>query len=95
MGNLRFTVSNPTHSCSKELQRCALLPEAHPFMNTLDRYLQVAQDETVVDIFGGKKGGFFVDLASNDAVKLSNTLSECSHETQVRGWLMAQPCDLR
>ncbi|EKX34063.1 hypothetical protein GUITHDRAFT_44127, partial [Guillardia theta CCMP2712] len=36
---------------------------------------QVGQDRTIVDIFGGKRGGYFIDLASNDAVALSNTLT--------------------
>jgi hypothetical protein len=36
---------------------------------------QVGQDQTIARIFGGKKNGFFVDLAANDAVELSNTLS--------------------
>ncbi len=35
----------------------------------------VGQDRTIVDVFDGKKGGFFVDLAANDAVRLSNTLT--------------------
>jgi hypothetical protein len=41
----------------------------------------VNQDKTIAEIFGNKKGGFFVDLASNDAVDLSNTLSECGPQT--------------
>jgi hypothetical protein len=36
---------------------------------------QVGQDQTVVDVFAGKSEGYFVDLASNDAVSLSNTLT--------------------
>ena len=36
---------------------------------------QVKQDETIADIFGGKKNGFFVDLAANDAIFISNTYS--------------------
>eukprot|EP00960_Hanusia_phi_P001153 31362-Hanusia_phi.AAC.1 len=36
---------------------------------------QVGQDKTIVDIFQGKRGGYFVDLASNDAVSISNTLT--------------------
>ena len=36
---------------------------------------QVGQDRTIVDIFGGKRGGFFLDLAANDAAYLSNTLT--------------------
>ena len=35
---------------------------------------QVGQDRTVSEIFDGKRGGFFVDLAANDASYLSNTL---------------------
>ena len=37
-------------------------------------FSQVGQDATVISIFRGKKGGFFVDLASNDAITLSNSL---------------------
>lgn len=36
---------------------------------------QVGQDKTIADIFGQKTGGYFVDLAANDASKLSNTLT--------------------
>lgn len=36
---------------------------------------QVGQDKTIVDIFNGKNKGYFVDLASNDAIALSNTLA--------------------
>ncbi len=36
---------------------------------------QVGQDRTVTTLFRGKRNGFFVDLAANDAVKLSNTLT--------------------
>ena len=36
---------------------------------------QAGQDRTIVDIFGGKKNGYFVDLASHDAVYISNTLT--------------------
>ncbi len=35
---------------------------------------QVGQDRTIADIFDGKRGGFFLDLAANDATFLSNTL---------------------
>ena len=36
---------------------------------------QLGQDRTVFHLFKGKTGGFFVDLAANDAVILSNTLT--------------------
>ena len=36
---------------------------------------QLGQDKTVLHLFKGKRGGFFVDLAANDAVILSNTLT--------------------
>ena len=45
-------------------------------------YSQVGQDKTIVEIFKGKMNGYFVDLASNDAVSLSNTLVL----EQVYGW---------
>lgn len=37
--------------------------------------LQYGQDEVVIDILGHKRGGFFLDLAANDAMHLSNTYS--------------------
>lgn len=36
---------------------------------------QVKQDETVAAIFNHKTNGYFVDLAANDAVNMSNTWS--------------------
>ena len=36
---------------------------------------QVGQDRTVLDIFKHKRDGAFLDLASNDAVRLSNTVA--------------------
>lgn len=36
---------------------------------------QVKQDWTVVHLMQGKRNGFFVDLAANDAVELSNTIA--------------------
>lgn len=36
---------------------------------------QVGQDRTITKIFQNKKGGFFIDLAANDAVEFSNTLT--------------------
>jgi hypothetical protein len=36
---------------------------------------QVRQDQTIAKIFNGKRGGYFVDLAANDAVSISNTLA--------------------
>lgn len=38
-------------------------------------YSQVKQDEVVSALFRNKKNGFFIDLASNDAVTLSNTFA--------------------
>ena len=43
---------------------------------------QVGQDRTVLDIFKHKRGGTFLDLASNDAVRLSNTVAL----EQQHGW---------
>jgi hypothetical protein len=40
---------------------------------------QVGQDKTIVRIFHGKRGGYFVDLAANDAVFLSNSLALEQH----------------
>jgi len=36
---------------------------------------QVGQDRTIFHLFQGKEGGYFVDLAANDAVLISNTLT--------------------
>lgn len=36
-------------------------------------YSQVRQDEAIISLLGGKRQGYFVDLASNDATVLSNT----------------------
>lgn len=36
---------------------------------------QVGQDRTIFKLFDGKRDGYFVDLAANDAVYLSNTLT--------------------
>ena len=36
-------------------------------------YSQARQDEIVVALFGGKTGGYYVDLAANDATHWSNT----------------------
>jgi len=43
---------------------------------------QVGQDRTVLDIFKHKRDGTFLDLASNDAVRLSNTVAL----EQQHGW---------
>jgi len=36
---------------------------------------QVGQDRTIFHLFKGKRKGFFVDLAANDAVEISNTFT--------------------
>jgi Methyltransferase FkbM domain len=36
-------------------------------------FSQVGQDKIVSQVFRGKRGGYFVDLAANDAVSLSNS----------------------
>ena len=36
---------------------------------------QCGQDKTVRDIFGGKREGYFLELASNDAFEISNTVT--------------------
>ena len=39
-------------------------------------FAQVHQDEVIMDLIGGEtKKGYFIDLASNDAKELSNTLA--------------------
>lgn len=41
----------------------------------LEWFSQARQDEAVTTLLRGKRGGFFVDLAANDATVLSNTYS--------------------
>lgn len=36
---------------------------------------QRRQDKSIVEVFKGKKNGFFLDIAANDAIHLSNTLA--------------------
>ena len=43
---------------------------------------QAGQDSIVAALFGGKRGGYFVDLAANDAVKISNSI----HLERAFGW---------
>ena len=38
-------------------------------------HAQLLQDSWVVSIFGGRRGGYFVDLAAHEAIALSNTLA--------------------
>ena len=42
-------------------------------------FSQYRQDEIVSKLLGGKRGGYFIDLASNDAVRLSNTYALETH----------------
>jgi len=44
-------------------------------------FSQVHQDQAVMDLLGGKDGGYFIDLAANHAWDLSNTLA-----LEARGW---------
>jgi outer membrane receptor for monomeric catechols len=37
-------------------------------------YSQAHQDELIIGLLKNKTNGFFVDLAANDAIQLSNTL---------------------
>ena len=48
-------------------------------LSTVGYYSQVGQDATLLSIFANKTDGFFVDLASNDAQHLSNTLALENH----------------
>lgn len=45
----------------------------HDILQTKGRGSQCKQDYLVASLFKEKKGGFFLDLAANDAVNLSNT----------------------
>jgi hypothetical protein len=47
--------------------------EAHQFFS------QYRQVEVVVKLLQGKRNGYFVDLASNDAVRISNTYALETH----------------
>ena len=47
-----------------------MIPEGPP-----SYFSQVGQDQSVVAAFHGKREGFFLDLAANDPVTLSNTLA--------------------
>jgi hypothetical protein len=38
-------------------------------------YSQAGQDQLIVELLNGKTSGYFIDLAANDAVSLSNTYS--------------------
>lgn len=38
-------------------------------------YSQAGQDQLIVELLNGKTNGYFIDLAANDAVSLSNTYS--------------------
>lgn len=44
-----------------------------PYFEVNQWFSQYRQDEIVARLLNGKKNGFFVDLASNDAVRISNT----------------------
>jgi len=48
-------------------------------LSSVGYYSQVGQDVTLLSIFENKTDGFFVDLASNDARVLSNTLALENH----------------
>jgi hypothetical protein len=48
-------------------------------LSNVGYYSQVGQDVTLLSIFENKTDGFFVDLASNDAQHLSNTLALENH----------------
>jgi hypothetical protein len=48
------------------------VPQRFP---SLSFHAQLLQDSWVTTIFGGKQGGFFVDLAAHEAIALSNTVA--------------------
>lgn len=53
------------------------LPDASditaPYFKANKWFSQFRQDEVVSRLFHGKRGGYFIDLAANDAVRISNT----------------------
>lgn len=44
-----------------------------PAVSNLTWFSQAAQDELIVGLLRGKRNGYFIDLAANDALVLSNT----------------------
>jgi hypothetical protein len=66
---------NTTH-----LNQVTQLPAAS--LLTKQWFSQVQQDELVSRLLRGKRNGYFVDLASNDAVRISNTFALETHH----GW---------
>ena len=53
------------------------LPDASdiqaPYFKANKWFSQFRQDEIISQLFRGKRGGYFIDLAANDAVRISNT----------------------
>ena len=51
------------------------------YFQSVEWFAQVRQDEIVSHLLRRKKKGYFIDLAANDAVKISNTYAlEVNHE---------------
>jgi hypothetical protein len=46
---------------------------SNDYFNSVEWYSQARQDEVVAALLRNKKNGYFIDLASNDPVKISNT----------------------
>lgn len=46
---------------------------SNDYFDRVQWYSQARQDEVVAALLSGKKNGYFIDLASNDPVKISNT----------------------
>lgn len=50
-----------------------------PYFQSHKWFSQFRQDEIVSHLLGGKRGGYFIDLAANDAVRISNTYALETH----------------
>ena len=50
-----------------------------PYFKANKWFSQYRQDEIVSKLLHGKRGGYFIDLAANDAVRLSNTYALETH----------------
>jgi len=50
-----------------------------PYFQANTWFSQYRQDEIVIKLLHGKRGGYFIDLAANDAVRISNTYALETH----------------
>ena len=66
-----------------ETERVAQMAQASTinsnYFHSTRWFSQLRQDEVVAQLFRHKRGGYFVDLAANDAVRISNTYALETH----------------